>query len=351
MTEADLAAAVRFAVKSWMESNSLEDQLHALESPNELSRVLGEAVAAKLAEMNITVDAARAAVLSEPFFHLQDVFDASELPDTPEAFFPLPPCHGSIAGRAAALAAHGVMGLETISYLTENEGELFVNLVAMPGDGKEAVKSKDKMRGHTDGVSLPLRDELLASANGEDVWSLCAPSPDFVTLIGLRNPESVPTNVMPLGAVLHGVSLSDIEELKKPQFSVTAQFTFAKGMLAKTGDVQVAIDVPVLVNAAGGRVVRYSHSNVTPTEDTNHSAHDAIENFQASCEQSVVGVTVSPGDVLMVSNRECLHGRGVVGGEPGGSSRWIVRTYALDTKKLDDNRRHLGKHPRHILKP
>jgi len=298
---------------------------------------------------------ARAAVLSKPFYLLPSVFEPVDLPDTPQGFVPLPDCQATISGRAAALAVHGLLGMETVSYLTENHGKLFVNLVGMPGQGREATKSVDKMRGHTDGASLPLKSEVLndegEDEGDDDLWSYSAPSPDIVTLIGFRNPDAVRTNVMPLAQILQQLEDRDIEELKKPQYSIEAQFTFAKGMLELDRDVQVAVDVPLLVDSPNGLIVRFSHRNVIVTNEENGPAKLAKDNLQQACEHSVVGVVVSPGDVLLVSNRFCLHGRGVVGGVIGGNSRWLVRTYALDTEGLSDRRRYLGKHPRHVLIP
>src|SRR5204863_7770511 len=111
-------------------------------------------------------------VLQAPYCHLQGVFDASSQVDTPTGFNPVPDTTGTVAGRAAVLAVHAMLRMETVSYGTENDGNLFVNLVTLPGQGAFAEKSKKKMRGHTDGVSFPF--------NGEDDAenARIAPSPD-----------------------------------------------------------------------------------------------------------------------------------------------------------------------------
>lgn len=103
-------------------------------------------------------------------------------------------------------------------------------------------------------------------------------------------------------------------------------------------------------DAVPNTIVRYSHSSVIPT-DPGGAAQTASENFEAACNEVAVTVAIEPGDVLLVSNRLCLHGRGVVGDDVAGESRWLLRTYALDTSNLEESRRHLGDRPRHVLFP
>jgi L-asparagine oxygenase len=97
-------------------------------------------------------------------------------------------------------------------------------------------------------------------------------------------------------------------------------------------------------------MVRYSHSSVEPTQPGG-AAQVASDNLEAACNTVAVSLVIEPGDVLVVSNRHCLHGRGVVGVEVGGQTRWLLRTYGLDTSDLDKTRRHLGDRPTYVLYP
>ncbi|WP_444633502.1 hypothetical protein [Cupriavidus oxalaticus] len=339
-----LAAAVRIAVAAWEQATDLDQRTDALSRPAELSALLVERVEHELTRADVELTTARQEVLSAPYVHLTGVFQPVGLPDTPEWFIPVPDATGTISGRAAALAVHGFLGMETVSYGSENDGELFVNLAAIAGEGKFARKSKGGLRGHTDAVSFPFNGEFDASN------PRIAPSPDLVTLVGLRNPNSVPTTAMVLADVLAKLSPQDIEELKKGQYSIGSQATFIEGMRDILGDVHTAVDEPVLKDAVPNTIVRYSHSSVIPT-DPGGAAQTASENFEAACNEVAVTVAIEPGDVLLVSNRLCLHGRGVVGDDVAGESRWLLRTYALDTSNLEESRRHLGDRPRHVLFP
>lgn len=344
MTAPELAAAVRATVHAWQQATTSKQRKNALACPGELSTALGDAVSQAMVEAGVDAAAVRQAVLAAPFVLLADAFDPADLPETPQWFTPMPDSGGTQLGRAAALATHGFLGMETVSYASENSGELFVSLTAIPGDGKFARKSQGGLRGHTDAVSFPFNGDT-------DAFNArIAPSPDLVTLVGLRNPKAVPTTVMVLDEALVKLSAEDVLELKKAQFSIESQTTFIEGLRDILGDVHTAVYETILKDAAIGTIVRFSHTNVSPTEP-DRRAEKVIENFAKACGEVTKPVAIAPGDVLLVSNRLCLHGRAEVGADFGGQSRWLMRTYALDTSDLDDSRRHLGDLPSHVLFP
>lgn len=103
-------------------------------------------------------------------------------------------------------------------------------------------------------------------------------------------------------------------------------------------------------DVANGTYVRYSHSTVVPSE-AGGPAEQASNNLEAACNQIAVPVVVQAGDVLIINNRLSLHGRGEVGEDVGGESRWLLRAYALDTSNLAAHKRHLGRSPPHVLFP
>ena len=344
MTETDLAAAVKAAVDQWMQVTPAAQRQLELSTPAHLSTVLGLLVESCLTGQGFGPGAGRAYVFGRSHCHLEGVFDSASLANTPQGFFPVPDTDGTVLGRAAALAVHGMLRLETISYGSENAGNLFVNLVSMPGAGVFAEKSKKSMRGHTDAVSFPLRGE------DDPNYPRIAPSPDVVTLIGLRNPNGVPTRLMPLRDVLARLSPADVEELKKPQFSILAQKTFREDTKRILGREHVVHDTPVLKDSNDEMFVRYSHSTVLAMT-TGGAAEKALENFEVACNLSTKLVVVKPSDVLIVSNRSALHGRGEVGEGVGGQTRWLLRTYGLDTSDLHQDKRYSAGNNSHTLFP
>lgn len=344
MTETHLAAAVRAAVEQWMQSTTPARRGEDLARPATLGATLGLLAQGFIVSEGHDPSELRQALLRAPFNHLKGVFDVGALLDTPTSFNPVPLLDGTAAARAAALAVHAVLYMETISYGSENNGELFVNLVALSGQGVLVEKSTKSMRGHTDGVSFPF--------NGEDNQDnpRIAPSPDFVTLIGLRNPNDVATTVMPLDAILSRLSQRNIAELMKPQFSISSQKTFVQGMKRILGRELVCVDQPILKQVGDEIHGRYSHSKVVPSE-VGGSAETASQALELACMQAVQPVVVRPGDLLLINNRRALHGRGAVSNEIGGQSRWLLRTYGLNTDGMPSLKRHLGAVPRHVLFP
>ncbi len=344
MREADLAEAVKDAVSAWLASATLPQQQQQLANPATLSAALGLVVQNSLSTRGHTPTLIRDRVSSSAYLHLQGVFDAAALVDTPTEFFPVPDTPGTIAGRAAALAMHGAAHVETIAYGSENDGNLFVNLVTIPGSGALPEKSKKSMRGHTDGVSFPF--------NGDDDAGdkRIAPAPDLVTLVGLRNPGSVPTRLMPLPDLLTHMSADEVNELKKAQYSIRTQKTFIQGMKRILGKELVVEDEPILKTTPEGTYIRYSHSSVVASV-SDGPAEKASSKLEEACSKIAIPIVVQPGDLLIVNNRLSLHGRGEVGGEAGGQSRWLLRTYGLDTSNLPLHKRHLGGVPTYVLFP
>jgi len=280
----------------------------------------------------------RRQLIDESFVLLQDVFDVGLMPDTPHAFAPVTDCEGADHGRIAALIVHGLLGLETVSYGSENQGQLFVNLVALPGEGVVPEKSRSEMRGHTDAASFPFRGQ------SDKQYPQIAPSPDTVTLVGLRNPDAVPTTLMKLSEIVQNISLEDVRALQEHGFLISAQRTFVRGTEKILGAPHAADSVPVLWNSPEGLWVRYSHSHVAVLDEDNLAQRQAKDSFQAAANKCKREVVVQPGSILIVNNRNTLHGRGPVGGKVGAQSRWLLRTYGLSSAAIKDSQRYPDVH-------
>lgn len=274
--------------------------------------------------------------------HLKQVFDPDGLPETPIDWHPVPVCAATAQATLAILIVNELLGMETISYASENAGKLFVNLVTLPGTGALAEKSTSNMRGHTDAVSFPFPGDSDPSDDR------IGPSPDAVCLVGLRNNQQVPTTYIPLSDVLTQLTPADIQVLKEGRFIINAQRTFRRGTEAALGEQHSVDGGKILAESDGGMWVRYSHSNVT-VDDTQQRLQEAQQRFEEACASCHQHLVLLPGDVAIINNRKALHGRGFIGEHPGGLSRWILRSYGLDTSRL---RPEQATHRRgHILFP
>jgi L-asparagine oxygenase len=333
-----VSAAIRDVVIEWAEARTLEAAWAELASPDVLAPALAATVRARVHpdQLGDPSDYLRAS----GFVHLTGAFEIGELEATPEAFFPIPVATGTVRARAAMLAFVGLLGLEAVSYKSENNGELFVNLVTLPGEGIFADKSRNSMHGHTDAVSFPPRGYV------SPISPEIGPSPDVVCLAALRNPENVPTTVMPLHALLAALSPDQIAELKIWQFSIRSQRTFAQGTKRVFGEELVELDAALLMDTDEGTWIRHSHSSVDAESESGESAVNALN---AACAGAATQVALQPGDLLIVSNRTALHGRAEVGGDPGGTSRWLIRGYGLNTVNIAEGQRYAE--PPHMLFP
>lgn len=343
LINAHFSAAIRAAVTAWRGQLTFVDALQQLSDPVTLGRKLLPDVVQLLAHSGVTRGDLIAHAWEAPCMLLIGVFDPDDLPDTPLDFLPVPASETTVLARASAIAANVVLDSSTISYGSENGGALFVNLVVKPGEGYESEKSQKSMKGHTDGVWFPIRGEQ------HPYDPRIAPSPDFVCLCGLRNPKDVPTTVMPLREVLSKLTDTQISELTKSQYIVGPQFTFGKRLKQLYGFDLLVEDSQVLFWVAGVPWIRYSHSSTqTDTEDS-VAAKSAMDAFEAACKESTQAYPLAPGDIVLVNNRICLHGRSEVGEEYGAKSRWLLRTYGLDTTSLEPSQWQSGS--THILFP
>lgn len=289
------------------------------------------------------IDNLRQAVRYAPYVHLRGVFDAGGLPDTPTAFAPDLSCASAVSAMHSVVLLNQLCGLETVSYRSENAGHLFVNLVAMPGAGKVAEKSTKKMRGHTDAASFPFR------GTQDPVNARIAPSPDVVCLAALRNPSRVSTTVMPLEDALARLSVPEQNLLKSSEFLINTQRTFQQGTVAILGDEHRVDGGHILWDGPHGIWVRYSHSHVVVLDDSDTALNAAKTRFEQALQACCREVVLEPGDVLLVNNRLALHGRAPVGDALGGQSRWLLRTYGLDTADVTATQRYADSD--HMLYP
>lgn len=288
----------------------------------------------------------RAFKSGQPFIHFKNAFSVVGLPYTPRAFAPL-------ANRKWWPAAYSALGLmhlndmKAYSYECENQGQVFVNLVAMPSekveepkivkkpdeggkDSKTKPKSISAMRGHTDAAAHPLPTE-------DTSINKLSPSPNYVALMCLRNKKTA-TRVCALSDVYGDLSEEAIDELKLPQFIVTPQESFE-------------LSHPPLVNASilndAPMSIRFSHRNVTvdPASDNFNDAQAALNELIEAIKSNMTDLVLEPGDIVFVNNQTAIHGRSQPEAQLGGKSRWLLRTYAIlnsvNTYPVDNQIPHL----------
>lgn len=337
MINAIFSQAVHAAVTNWRKNVTFKQMLEDLTRPRDLGRMLVPEIERELNHHDCNCAKVRAFAWAQPYLKLENIFDPSGLPDTPTDFCPVPEAEGTAIARVTAIACLAAINSPTVSYGSENGGELFVNLVVFPpGRGKFTAKSADKMSGHTDGVSFPPRGYYDPKNNR------IAPSPDFVCLSALRNPKQVPTTVMPLDRLMENLSKEHINELQKPQYIIGSQLTFRDGMVDILGDELEVDDAQLLFQMNGSWWIRFSHRTTQIAEVGQQSAQEAMDALKHACADCTIDLPLQPGDIAIVNNRIALHGRSEPGNEYGEQTRWLLRTYGLDVSNIDPGQWHEG---------
>ena len=149
--------------------------------------------------------------------------------ESPKKFAPIPDPVWHRAAAAAAGLAHAAE-LDIVSYHCENAGAPFVNLVPDDDSSEEDDENPSikQLNGHTDGSFLPFPAHHLSM--DPEKQAATAPAPDFVILIGLRNPEGVETRFLPFQAVLDTLSRLKFDDpttmLMEPRYLMTIQPSF-----------------------------------------------------------------------------------------------------------------------------
>jgi L-asparagine oxygenase len=213
------------------------------------------------------------------------------------------PASKSWTSEMTILGVAKAAGLEPLSYTEEALGAL-VHEVA-PVLGREQTNSgtgRKPLGWHVDNAIHPrwLRAEGLA-------------------LLGLVNPERIPTRLATLDDLLTVLTAEQIATLAQPlfRFPLPESFDLGQGFLSEPR--------AVLSHGPDGQMeigVALYNVLVSARRDDARLAVDALEALDTALDRVSRSVLVGPGDMLLFSNLRCLHARNVV---PG--SRWLQRIY------------------------
>jgi L-asparagine oxygenase len=165
------------------------------------------------------------------------------------------------------------------------------------------------------------RGRVRLDLHTDDVFLDPSSRPEYIALLGVRNSDRIPTELVRLDDVLRGLDSETVEALNRAQFSFGCPPSF---------DVEDRATLrtrprPILRSGAeGGFEVGLPASTTEPTET---AAPDAGKHLQ--CLKAAVAsaprrtFTLNAGEILIFSNSRCLHGRPPV----VGSGRWLKRVY------------------------
>lgn len=242
-----------------------------------------------------------------------------ELPPTPR-----PDVGLATATAGATRAAEGaVLGLalllgEPVGYAAEKGGALVQNVVPVPSE--EASPSNE-------GSVLPLELHTeLAFSREHPERPLHAASPDFLVLSCLRgDPDTDAATVVVDGRDLCGRMTSQhLAVLRQPRFELQAPYSFTRD-----GDGSRPWVGPAPLVGGDEAAPSLAFDLACGTRGLDPEAEEALAVLRLVGQSADVRseVRLCAGDVLVVDNRRCLHGRTSFLPRYDGRDRWLQRVY------------------------
>lgn len=288
-----------------------------------IKNTLGQSIFERVLDENSTGE--------QPYVVYRNIAKVSNLPLTPTD--DISPKEESWRYYASIfLGIFNLHGLKAASFRDEMGGRLFHMVMPACNSSKSFHRSTKELLYHTEVVNGYFHEEN--PKKGAPV------SPEFFGLMCLRNPDNIPTKVLPIKKILNKMDSKTIHVLSKPEFSAFSQSSFDAVIETKR--------VPMLVKCESGEFgIRYSSSKF---QGITTEAKKALHTFKELLSNSRVDthLSLSPGDLAIINNRFCLHGRGKIFGTErfDGNDRWMLRVYGYKKNRLggivfDDKKPHV----------
>lgn len=152
--------------------------------------------------------------------------------------------------------------------------------------------------------------------------------PEHLALLGITNPNRVPTNVVRIEDVLELLSAETIAGLREPLFTLACPDSF-EAPQGITGNVPAR---PIVWFGPAGRPEASFAPDTRPIDGVGQEVDSLLQLFTAAVRQAPrTSIVLEPGEILVFSNSRCLHGR-----PPVEAERWMKRLYLRsDLRQLD----------------
>lgn len=218
---------------------------------------------------------------------------------------------------------------EVFGWATQQGGKLINDVFPIRGheDSQMSSGSTAELTWHTEDAFHPYRA-------------------DFLALMCLRNPDSVPTTVGSVDSV--SVPEEDWNCLSRPAFIIKPDYshTAANNPGSRFTQTSGTVDffarmramesnpspVAVLFGSALSPYLRIDPSFMGPVE--NASDAEALRKLESGLESAMRPVSTRAGDILFIDNLKAVHGRKSFHARYDGSDRWLKRVnITLDLRK------------------
>ncbi|CAN5689266.1 clavaminate synthase family protein [soil metagenome] len=218
---------------------------------------------------------------------------------------------------------------EPVGYAPEHGGAIVQNLVPTPeaATRQTSTSSAVELEFHTETVFHPHR-------------------PHHLLLLCLRGDPAASTLLCSVDQVVAQLPPDVRRVLGEPRFRTGVDESFIGASVGPDHDAahdESPLDRPLdrLVSVLSGDP---AHPTLTFDADLMHGIDDeadaALAVFASLARAHRIGVTLEPGDLLVVDNHRSIHGRSAFTARYDGTDRWLQRSFVVDSLAPSVDERH-----------
>jgi L-asparagine oxygenase len=223
-----------------------------------------------------------------------------DVPSTPPT--PTSPTRKDRRSEELLLAVARALG-EPVGYLPEHGGSIVQNLVPTQADvGRQTSTSS--------GVDLAFHTETAFHPHG----------PRYLLLLCLRGDPAAATTLASIDDLLPALAPETVAALRRPEFRTAVDESFGGRSGVPYGPAR-----PVL---GGGDEPWLCWDEELTTGDT-EAARAALVELRSAVARRRREIVLADGDLLVVDNRRCVHGRRPFDARFDGTDRWLQRTFVV----------------------
>lgn len=154
-------------------------------------------------------------------------------------------------------------------------------------------------------------------------------------LFGLRNHEAVGTTIAPISEAIKLLSLEDINLLQQPETTIVPDDSYSRS------SIETSLPLQTLWWSDDGWKLRYDPA-YTKINDARPEWVTAYNNLTKALKTVTSTVPIKPGQIAIINNDECVHGRVAFTPRYDGTDRWMLRinlmqesSYRLPSEQIE----------------